>query len=174
MIRDLKLFLLERIRRLALRAGLARPDHLWHADGTAYMRRWWILGKPGKKKRAFALRLHHIATADLDRHMHDHPWPFVSLVLKGFYFEKRPIERGPCFAGEQELHYTTVRHEGDIAYRGPSDRHRISTVGPEGCWTLILIGPITHWWGFYTPLGKIHWRDYESVHSAHQAPGRPS
>jgi hypothetical protein len=30
-------------------------------------------------------------------------------------------------------------------------------------WTLMIYGPIRQWWGFFTPRGKVYWRDYPSV-----------
>lgn len=148
------------LRDVALQAGLSRPDHLLHADESYYMKRWWLIGTPEKKERPAALRLHHIITRDLDRHLHDHPWPFFSLVLDGWYVEERPVSRNPCFDGDEEATYQVVRRAGDFAYRRATDRHRISAVSPGGVWTLIAIGSITHWWGFYTPHGKVYWRDY--------------
>lgn len=155
--------LLDRICLLALRAGASRPDHLYHADGTCFMRRWWILGRPGGEERFFALRLHYIATADLDPHLHDHPWPFVSIVLRGAYLEARPIKRTPCFLGDTEQTYEVRRSAGGLAFRRATDRHRIANVTPNGVWTLIFLGPLTHWWGFYMPHGKVYWKHYDSA-----------
>ena len=49
-------------------------------------------------------------------------------------------------------------------FRRPTDRHLVDYVG-LGTWTLFITGPKRHWWGFYTPAGKVHWQDYESVHN---------
>lgn len=142
--------------------AMRRPDtHLYHADGSLYMARFWLL-----RTRWFSMRLHHIATADLDRHFHDHPWSFISLVLRGGYREARPATIEPCFldgSTEIERIIVTSRRAGSIALRRATDRHRVSGVMPE-TWTLVILGPKRQWWGFYTPNGKVHWRDYESHH----------
>ncbi|CAB4203506.1 hypothetical protein UFOVP1382_122 [uncultured Caudovirales phage] len=49
-----------------------------------YMDRWvW-------QTRWFTVRLHHIQRPDADVELHDHPWSFFSLILKGWYEEERP------------------------------------------------------------------------------------
>lgn len=134
--------------------------HLYHADGTLYMARFQLAQRCG-----FVLRLHHIATHDLDRHLHDHPWNFLSIVLTGCYIEFRPATIKPCFDGDVET--VTARHRmpGSIAFRRSTDRHRIAFVRDQ-TWTLFLTWPRVQWWGFYTPAGKIYWRHYPSVHGA--------
>lgn len=86
--------------------------HLYHADGTIYMERYWVVPSrdPGSASKegcfvagwrqrpiiwllqrfGVAIRLHCIHSPDLDREMHDHPWTFASVVLRGWYAEARP------------------------------------------------------------------------------------
>ncbi len=53
-------------------------------DIGSYMARWiW-------QTRWFTIRIHHIKRADADVELHDHPWSFISLILKGWYEEERP------------------------------------------------------------------------------------
>lgn len=156
--------------------GVAQPySHLYHADGTLYMERWIIV--PRRKPDGCHVRLHHICTEDQDRHLHDHPFSFGSLVLTGGYIEARPVTRSPCFLGADletldllPFPYEEVRQElrkaGSFAYRHACDRHRIVWV-QENTWTLVFAGPLRQWWGFYTEKGKIHWRDYESEHTTY-------
>ena len=35
----------------------------------------------------FSIKVHHILESDEDRCEHDHPWPFLSLILTGGYWE---------------------------------------------------------------------------------------
>jgi hypothetical protein len=160
-------WLIERAKRRPYRKG-----HLLHADGSLYMGRYCLF-----ESRWLSARVHHIATADLDRHMHDHPWNFVSLVLRGGYLELRPATLEPCFElatrwwglewdGElQEQWIACPRTAGSVAFRRATDRHRVSLVSPS-TWTLFVYGPALQWWGFYTPQGKIHWKDYATCHAA--------
>lgn len=154
-------------------------SHLYHADGSCYMRRYWLMpcwllqrrgGKDGsncwkpKPWVPFSLRLHEIITPDYDPHMHDHPWTFLSMVLRGGYTEQRPASTEPCFTGSRELSFLAYRTPGSIALRRCTDRHLISYVEPD-TWTLVALGPKRHWWGFYTLKGKVYYRDYPSVHN---------
>lgn len=47
-----------------------------------YMTRWRVIGTP-----LFGLYVHRLERPDPRRTLHDHPWPFVTLVLKGGYTE---------------------------------------------------------------------------------------
>lgn len=147
------------------------PDHLYHADGSPYMLRYWI-----SHDGPLAARLHHICTPDLDRHMHDHPWDFTSVVLRGSYVEARPLARNPVFnADETEPAQLLERTVGSVAMRRATDRHRIVTVSEGGCWTLVHLGErLDHPWGFYTPAGKVYHYNYASVHAAAYKIGAPA
>ena len=52
-------------------------------SGEVHFRRWEIL-----KTRCGSIWLHAIYKADQDKHLHNHPWDFKSLVLKGSYLEQ--------------------------------------------------------------------------------------
>lgn len=167
--------------------------HLHHADGSLYMERYWLVPFPDTnvagcfvarwwqpliwllQRLDIAARIHCIHTPDLDRHLHDHPWSFISVVLRGYYVEQRPITIKPCFDDEVnpflgyredvELTRPGARRQGSIAYRRSTDRHCISYVPMDGVWTLFITFRKVQWWGFYTPKGKVYWEDYESVHN---------
>lgn len=139
--------------------------HLLHPDGSMYMGRYWLKAYT-EDREARAYRLHNICTPDLDPHLHDHPWPFTSIILRGGYIEERPVQMSPPqFEFDREETYRLVHGVGSVIRRRATDRHRIVKVFPD-TWTLFITGPQLHWWGFYTPLGKIYWRHYNSVHSA--------
>lgn len=38
----------------------------------------------------FGLYFHRIMRSDMGRHFHDHPWSFLSLILRGGYTEHTP------------------------------------------------------------------------------------
>ena len=133
-------------------------------DGQEYLRRWMF------RCKLFSVRLHHFIGADPDHH-HDHPFSFVSLLLRGSYTEeirfevettedeaKKRIARGFNVSLERSTgrwsYWGTriVRRVQQMtwAYRHKSTRHRVQAA-PEGCWTLVLTGPT--WdrsdWGFW-------------------------
>lgn len=153
------------IRRIAVPARVYRKGHLYHADGSLYMGRWGVF-----ETKWLSARLHHIATPDLDRALHDHPWNFVSLVLSGGYAEVRPVDVEPCFwrDSDREMTIASFRGPGSIAWRYATDRHRVDWVR-SGTYTLFVYFKARQWWGFYTPAGKIHWQAFElSCHAALQ------
>lgn len=154
------------LAKLIIRQAKKTPySHLEHADGTLYMARWWLF-----QTRWLSARVHHIASADYDRHMHDHPFSFLSILLDGWYVEHRPLTIDPCFGARGiESVRVTVRKTGSVAYRSTSDRHLIAQVPVGGVWTLVFLSSRRQWWGFYTPEGKVHWKDYCSVHAAGEA-----
>lgn len=153
--------------------------HLHHADGSLYMGREWLMpsallqpdpDEAGALKPLdwlpVAMRLHLIATADFDREFHDHPWTFISLVLRGGYWERRPTSTTPNWRREgEEDYYDTWRGPGSIALRRYTDRHRIISVESDTL-TLVIVFRKRQSWGFFTREGKVHWRDYESVHNS--------
>lgn len=140
-------------------------SHLHNADGSVYMERYWLIPYEWKLPFEFAVRVHHIVTPDVDRHLHDHPWTFLSFILRGWYIEHHPVMRRKCFDGDYEKTYTTFRDVRSWALRWSTDRHRISCVSAGGVWTLFISFNYMHWWGFYTPAGKIYYGDYDSGHT---------
>lgn len=148
--------------------------HLQHADGSLYMERFW-LRSPSNRRDRWAVRVHHIVTEDLDRELHDHPWDFVSVILRGGYVEARPFGTEPDFGAPDggERVQLIERKAGSIAFRRATDRHRIVFVLPD-TWTLFITSPKRQWWGFYTQAGKVHWRAFESVQNTTAITGQPS
>lgn len=145
------------IVRLLLR--VAEPfklGHIYnHLDGELYMERFALF-----ETKYLSMRLHHIVREDRDRHLHDHPWDFASIVLGGNYTEVRPIASLPSlWRNGQEMCRPVERKVGSIAFRRASDRHMITRVS-EGTWTLFITGMYRNKWGFFTPAGKVPYREY--------------
>lgn len=86
----------------------------------------------------FSVRLHHFRHSDDPRAFHDHPWWFITLVLKGSYIDRSPD-------GDDLL---TV---GSIHFRPALHRHTVVT---QGAWTIVLTGRHSRVWGFW-PDGKF-------------------
>jgi hypothetical protein len=82
-----------------------------------------------------SLRVHHWLKPDDDRAFHDHPWWFVTLVVRGAYMDKNPngfdILKAPA-----------------LRYRPALHRHTV-VPWPQGAWTIMVTGPKTRPWGFW-------------------------
>ena len=126
---------------------MARRLMLSH-QGRVFLDRW------GLECRWFGVFVHHIAGPDPGVDLHDHPWPFVSLVVRGSYLEEVADARNP--------RSTTLFGRGRWSvHRMPLTRaHRI-TLAKQGTWTLVLRGRKQRSWGFYQPEGFVDWRAYD-------------
>jgi hypothetical protein len=124
----------------------------------AYMDRLWIVPKGGP----VSARFHIVRRSDVDRHLHDHPWWNISVVLRGGYFERMPANvASPRFGDDETEEVVDVwRSPGDVVFRHAHERHKL--ILPQGgqCLSLFITGPKTCDWGFYTPAGKILADDY--------------
>jgi hypothetical protein len=112
-------------------------------DRRDLTRPWWT----------WRVLLHRIELPDTDRHLHDHPWAFASIVLVGGYIEERPSVHGTPWA------QMSWRRPWTFAFRRASALHRIRHVEP-GTWTLIICGPRRREWGYGTPKGWVRWDRY--------------
>lgn len=137
--------------RLLLRRG----------DGSAYLTRW------GFRSKWFSVYLHKLDAPDPGTDLHDHPWPFVSIILRGGYVEQTwatatavlrarwatgavgmAIRPDDQFRGRYVHH--SARGRWSRRYRKwPDTRinamglgrvHRIVSVEPD-TWSLVLCGP---------------------------------
>lgn len=91
--------------------------------------------------RRFSLRIHHWLGPDDDRAFHDHPWNFVTFVVKGGYVDVNP-------AGSDHVHAPAIR------YRSAYHRHTVHPCG-GGAWTIVLTGPRIRAWGFWPTATKF-------------------
>lgn len=119
-------------------------------DGETYMRRW-LLGRP----KGSGVRLHHILRSD-DRHFHDHPFDFTSIILRGSYTEWTPIH------GTQQM-ASQLYTAGDIIQRKAEDLHFL-TLENGPVWTLVFRGPYRRTWGFWDYYnGWVDFRFYQLI-----------
>lgn len=104
-------------------------------DGSVYLWRLYILCTPW-----FGVMLHRIFREDNQRDLHDHPWNFLSIILRGWYSESFQRQ------GESAVSFTS-RHWWN--YKRAEDRHSIRTVGRVPTWTLVFTGRRRRTWGFW-------------------------
>jgi hypothetical protein len=128
----------DRLAALLERASARRPYlHL-----ERYMERFWVF-----RTRWLSARLHRILRSDHDRDLHDHPWPYATLILRGGYWEI--TEQGQRWHGP-----------GSVLFRRATHLHRLVLPPDEPATTLFLHGRKRREWGFRTTAGWVHWRAY--------------
>lgn len=127
-------------------------------DGDLYMRRWVLTLPTGRQAR-----LHWIVRPDAGHCLHDHPFDFWSLVLRGWYVEQFDDS---AYAPSEIDAVFTRKHCWLSLRRFPAEHlHQISEVSPGGCWTLVFTGPIRRLWGFQTARGWVDFRTYLRGHT---------
>jgi hypothetical protein len=99
--------------------------------------------------------VHQLCRSDYDRALHDHPWPFVSIVLGTGYHEEH----------DQTIDGGTVlvwHPPGSVLLRPAEWRHRV-VIGDRPAWTLVLVGRRQRRWGFWLPTGWCWWRTHNTA-----------
>jgi hypothetical protein len=130
-----------------------RPDEV-------YLRRWYLF-----RCKWFSIRLHHILLPDEDRDPHDHPWWFLTIILRGGYTERWMRYFRPRESIHQFPHWRwgrfSIKHVRRFSFHKPNDIHQIIEFNrPQGSWTLFITGAERQEWGFMTERGWVHWSEY--------------
>ncbi|RQS39845.1 hypothetical protein DIE01_16150 [Burkholderia sp. Bp8990] len=145
----------------------AKRTPYFHLDG--YMERYWLRQPPGhdantstydRSKTGIGARVHRILRSDNDRHLHDHPWPTISIILRGGYWEILPAMQCQDPSLDPYLWRRVWRGPGSIVFRRAHHRHRIELPDGRDSWSLFIMGRYTKQWGFYTREGFVYWRTY--------------
>jgi len=110
-------------------------------DGTGPVSFWrrpiaWCFQRLG-----IAIRVHHILRSDEGRDPHDHPWPFMTVILRGGYWEHRFDENGAYV-------WCDWHGAGSVLFRRAADYHMLELKPGETAWTLFITGPKVQKWGF--------------------------
>lgn len=120
------------------------PSKIIGPEHDPYMLRWHIF-RVGVLPRIF---LHKFLRSDYDRALHNHPWWFVSVLVRGQYME-------------HTVNSVIHRRAPSIAFRPISHRHRVKLVEEQPCWTLFFTGPERQRWGFFCPKGYVDSAGFE-------------
>lgn len=108
------------------------------------MYRWTLMDGPIK------ILVHHFLPNGDDPDPHDHPRSFVTFILAGDYIDES-VEDGV-------LHYEHMER-GALRLRRAKHMHR-TLVGERGCWTIVVMGPISRRWGFLWDGRWWPWKKY--------------
>lgn len=109
-----------------------------------YLTRYYVFLKE-RKWFPFNIFIHNFHKSDPDD-LHDHPWPFITIILKGGYWEHTP--KGKFWRGA-----------GTVNWAGARSLHRVEIVPDIDTWTLFIPGPAVREWGFID--GNGIWRRHD-------------
>lgn len=148
---------------------LGEPDMYIGGREDPYLLRWYLI----PRNRFFNIYLHKFMRDDDDRALHDHPWPSLSIILKGGYIEW--IFTKPEL-GAHSKQIGITRRRGQFIFRPAHHAHRIELLREmqgnwrKSCpaWTLFITGPRIREWGFHCPQGWRHWKEFTSPEDSAQ------
>lgn len=82
-----------------------------------------------------SIRVHHWLSNDDNRAVHDHPWWFLTFVVKGGYTDSQPGK-------------VDVLTAPAVRFRKAEHRHTVFP-HPGGAWTILITGRPLRKWGFW-------------------------
>lgn len=118
-----------------------------------YLERYYLFLKD-RKKFPFNIFLHRFLKSDPDD-LHDHPWPYATIIVKGGYWEWTPVlDR----QGKKIAEFQRWRGPGHFRFCNANSFHRIELDPNVDCWTVFMPGPQQRDWGF---MQKGQWVQHE-------------
>lgn len=108
---------------------LKKKEIGWKEIGEEFTR-YVILKTPW-----FQILLHRLWSPNWHPSAHNHPWSFVTIILRGGYIERVP--KG----------WSRWRGPGSLLYRPAEFAHNVAT-GGSVCWSLVITGPKRRQWQF--------------------------
>ena len=121
-------------------------------ENKPYLERYYLFLR-NRKKFPFNVFLHKFLQSDAAE-LHDHPWPYFSLILKGGYWETTPEGR-------------FWRGAGYFQICKPNSLHKLELKPNVPAWTLFIPGRTHREWGFIVNGKWMHhlkyfkWRNSE-------------
>jgi hypothetical protein len=124
-------------------------------NGEPYLERYYLFLKD-RERFPFNVFLHKFLKSDPDD-VHDHPWPWATLILRGGYWEWRPqFDRNGARIGE----IAKWCGAGSFRIASANTYHRIELDPDVECWTLFMPGIKQRDWGFLVKNKWVQWEQY--------------
>lgn len=113
-----------------------------------YLTRWRLIQTPW-----FGLYLHRLDGPDPRVTLHDHPWAFLSIVLRGGYVERRLDPMTMLVNEEHRIRY--------INRARPGMAHSIRYLLRQPTWTLLFVGARRRTWGYWNEGSAWLWTEFD-------------
>lgn len=124
-------------------------------NNEPYLERYYVF-LCDRKWFPFNVFLHKFLKSDPDD-VHDHPWPYATLILKGGYYEwVGKFNSNGEKIGEERM----WRGPGHFRVCSATSYHRIELDPNVTAWTLFMPGPQKREWGFWYKGAWMHHEKY--------------
>ena len=153
---------------LKLLDKIGRKRTIYDRDGKIpYLDRYYVFLKD-RNRFPFNITLHKVMVSD-EPVLHDHPWGYATLILKGGYWEHIPLtnETTGGVIGSTRV----WRGPGHFRIRSADDLHWLELEKDEAgneipCWSLFFMGKKKKEWGFLPYIDtKDMDRGYKWIHN---------
>lgn len=124
-------------------------------NNEPYLERYYLFLKD-RNRFPFNIFLHKFLKSDPDD-LHDHPWPYATLILKGGYWEWLPQFNNQ---GKKIGEISRWCGAGSFRFAKANSYHRIELDPDVECWTLFMPGPKQKEWGFLKSGQWVQWQQY--------------
>jgi len=124
-------------------------------ENEPYLERYYLFLRE-RERFPFNVFLHKFLNSDPDD-VHDHPWPYATLILKGGYWEWIPHFDT---VGRKTGEYQVWRGPGHFRISKANSFHRIELDPDITAWTLFMPGRKCRDWGFLVKNKWIQWEQY--------------
>ena len=125
------------------------------ASSEPYLERYYLFLKD-RKHFPFNIFIHKFLKSDPDD-LHDHPWPYATIILKGGYYEWTPVYDKN---GRKITEVSRWCGPGSFRVCSANSFHRIELDPDVTCWTLFMPGPQRREWGFMVKDTWVQWQEY--------------
>lgn len=137
-------------KRWAVMERFEVPD--FDQPDVNYLERLRIIATPW-----LSIYLHRLGTPDSRPTLHDHPWSFLSIILRGGYTEVRL---------DKHAMTEVVRHRRWINVMRRDDAHYIDSLDRTPTWTLLFVGARRRTWGYWRRVnnsgrGAWYWTPFD-------------
>jgi hypothetical protein len=120
-----------------------------------YLERYYLFLRD-RERFPFNVFLHKFLKSDPDD-VHDHPWPYFTVIIRGGYYEWIPQFDS---AGRKFGEIGHWRGPGHFRCSSADSYHRIEIDPEVTCWTLFCPGIKQRDWGFLVQNQWIQWEQY--------------
>ena len=118
-------------------------------NGTDYLQRYYMFLK-NRDTFPFNIFIHKFLNSD-DDDMHNHPWSYFTIILKGGYWEETFVDNDPTHSEGKMKKWCGP---GYFQYSNADHIHRITLKQNVDCWTLFIPFSQKQNWGFWKFNGK--------------------